>query len=364
MKILILCDHYPLSPRVKKIRNSLLKNMHEAEIQVFAWNRAHVEVEEDFVISFDQEIGYGNRLNKIKNFKKFISHARKYSESFKADFIHAIDLDMLIATMCLYKNSKLIYEVYDIKFLHNKILNSVREKIEAYIMNKKVDGIILASPFFECYYKKIGVKKVEFVVINNKPNKNILSNQTDNYLTNYNKAIQNKSVIGFVGKIRYKEILINLIESIKYEPNTAILLAGDGADYDYINKYINENELSSRVIMTGRYDQANLKTIYDACDYIWAAYPNKNLNVKYAISNKFFESLIFNKNIIVSNNTEIGRLVKQLKLGYTVDPYNRNNIMKLISSLDTTEKQTKKFKVEKNLFWEDEEQELEKIYKI
>ena len=42
---------------------------------------------------------------------------------------------------------------------------------------------------------------------------------------------------------------------------------------------------------------------------VWAAYPNKDYNVKYAISNKFFESLVYEKPTFFSK--EINAMIKR-----------------------------------------------------
>ena len=75
----------------------------------------------------------------------------------------------------------------------------------------------------------------------------------------------------------------------------------------------------------------NINEIYDYVDYVWAAYPNNNLNVKYAISNKYFESLNFQKKIIVSSKTELSNLVISKNQGFSINPFKKKEIEKLFS---------------------------------
>lgn len=364
MKILMLSDHYPLSPRVKKIRNSILKLYPESDIKVFAWNRENTTKAEDYVETFNQDLGYGNKLSKLFNLFKFKKNAIIFFDEFKPDYVHAIDLEMCIVARGISKKVRLIYEVYDIKFFGNKILNCIREKLELTIIKNYISGMILASPYFKIYYNGKGASKIDKIIINNKPSNSIKSNKSEGFMSNYMDLLRDKIVIGFIGTIRYKDILLNLINSVKDNDKVKILLSGSGPHLNFIKEYVEKNNLQDKVIMTGRYKEADLEEIYDACDYIWAAYPNKDLNVKYAISNKFFESIVFNKKVIVSENTMLGDSVLALKKGYVVNPYAPKDIEALIEKLEINKHKLEKWSFGKGFFWEDEELELKKIYKL
>lgn len=362
MKILILCDHYPLSPRVKKIRNSLIKLYPNCIVKVFAWNRSNNNVVEDYVISFNQEIGYGKKLNKLFNLFKFIKSAKEFMNGFKPDYIHSIDIEMLITSALISKKTKLIYEIYDIKFFKNNFINWIREKIEFFMINRYTYAMILASPYFDIYYKEKRIKCIKMIVINNKPSNELNVETKGNYMHKYKSLIRNKIVVGFIGTIRYQSVLVNLIDASTELDNVVVLLAGDGPSCKYIKAYIDSNALESKIIMTGRYSIEDLNSIYESCDYVWAAYPNKDINVKYAISNKFFESIVFRKKVIVSENTMVGNSVNELEIGYTVDPYNVESIFVLLKSLSKEAYTANKVSFGKGLFWEDEEVELKSIY--
>lgn len=362
MRILILCDHYPLSPRVIKMRNSLMELYPNSIVRVFAWNRENNVVNEDYVETFNQSLGYGNKIKKALNLVRFIKQAGIYVKKFKPTYIHAIDVEMLLTSVLISNGQKIIYEVYDIKFFRNKILNEIREKTEFFALKKYVDSMILASPFFEIYYNDNKMQNIKKVTINNKPSKEVLLKKRSNYMAQYKGKIENKLVVGFIGTIRYKEILINLINASKELDNIVILLAGDGPYFEHIKTYINENGFKSKVIMTGRYSNYDLKDIYDACDYIWAAYPNKDLNVKYAISNKFFESIIFRKKVIVSESTMLGEYVYKSDNGLTVNPYSVDDIMLLLKSLKRYECKKANNSLKEGLYWEDEHHKLLNIY--
>lgn len=363
MKILMICDHYPLSPRVKKIRESLIKLYPKSIIKVMAWNRNNEDIKEDYVVALNQEIGYGNRYKKLINLYEFMKKVRKEIKLFKPTYIHAIDFEMLVVASLTSRSSKIIYEVYDIKFFNNKIVNRLREKIEKFIITNRLENIILASPYFKKYYIQQGIKQKNIVTLNNKPSVKYIQNSKQGYMKGYSEIIKDKITIGFIGTIRYKDILLNLINATKDNEGVLIFLIGSGPDYEYFFNYVKSNNIGDKVIMTGRYDMDDLEEIYKYMDYIWAVYPNKDTNVKYAISNKFFESQVFNKKVIVANETFLGEEVIEKSLGYSVNPYEVKNIQNLINQFKKNIGQDINQEYIENMFWEKEERQLIKIYK-
>lgn len=361
MKILMVCDHYPLSPRVKKVKKSIEELNDNYVVRVCAWNRENKSVKEDYVIPFNQGLRYGNKLAKLFNLPKFARFVRTTVLEFEPDYLHAIDAEMLLVATITQSNQDIIYEVYDIKNFKNRVLNWFREKIEIFLIQKKVKKIILASTFFAEYYEEIGIDEVPMYVLNNKPLRGILNYTNSGYMHEYLGLLRDKTVVGFVGTVRYFHTLLNLIYACSEIEDTVVLLAGDGPHYEITKQEVERRGLCHKVIMTGRYSAKDLPYIYEACDYIWAAYPNKDLNVRYAISNKFFESRVFEKPVIVSQSTFLGDYTEENQLGVTVDPYDVENIRTVLNEL----KKGRTFSVlsSSGLYWEDEAHILQHVYK-
>lgn len=363
MKVLILCDHYPISPRVNKMRTSILNLFPHCKVEVFAWNRENIKVHETYVKTFNQNLKYGNGFQKISNLIKFILASRKFIEEFSPTYIHVIDFEMLISSWFMRGEKRIIYEVFDIKFFSNKFLNYIREKMEKNIIDNYIDGIITASPFFKEYYNNILKKPINIITINNKPDFSIKDQPKSNYMVAYEQNKKGKIVIGFIGTVRYELILQNLITAIKNNNDLLILIAGNGPSLHNIKMRITSEGLEEKVLFTGRYSNQDIKSLYEFCDFIWSAYPNKEENVQYAISNKFFESQIFNKKIIVSKNTRLGEYVEKNNLGFAIDPYDINTIKSLLEKLEKKYIYEEKGNIGKGKYWQNEEKELIKVYK-
>lgn len=352
----IICDHYPLSPRVNKLINSIQKQYLDMEITVLTWNRTNKNVTESFIFAYSDQTGYGKTLSKLYGmigFVKFIRSKLQHSES----AVHVVDFSMLTLLLFMQKPKITIYEIYDIKFLKRKIFDCLREIIEKFIINRKIDAIIVASPYFKAYYRHKLKFKREIKVINNKPEKKYFKTFTSNYVENTKKMWN----ISFIGTVRHEKILKNLMLAVQNISNTNLTIYGDGPALIELQKYTKRNIELKSVNFSGRYNVNELSEIYEKTDIVWAAYPSENLNVKRAISNKFFEAMIARRPIIVSEKTKISNLVKKYNIGTSVDPYDVADIQKKLSIIIDNYQNYCYGGDTSTLFWEAEEHRIIEI---
>ena len=73
--------------------------------------------------------------------------------------------------------------------------------------------------------------------------------------------------------------------------------------------------------------------LYQQTDVVWAAYPNKDFNVVYAISNKFHESLSFGIPTVYADKTCLGDFVVENHIGMAVDPYSEDAVKGLLEHI-------------------------------
>lgn len=350
MKILILINQYPIQPRTVKVIDSMKKLIPQVEIKVLAWNRSNLVNYEEEIISVNCDCGYGNKIKKAFGMLYFFREAKKFIKDYNPDYIHAIDWDML-AIGCLLKRNEIIYEVYDIPNCNNKILEKIMISIER-ISLKKVNKVLVASQYFKQEYLD---KEVH--ILNNKPKKYFYKNEIK--LQEKRKDI----VIGYVGKIRNYKILEMLIDECT-NLNIKLLIAGDGPDAKKIRKYI---EMKKNVEYLGKYEYSDINNIYSNIDIIWAAYPIDNRNVRYAISNRFYESSILGKPCIVTDKTELGKYVIENNLGYVVNTESRENIRNILRDIISNKDKLNEFKnninkISNKMYWEEEEECIKEIY--
>lgn len=349
-KICLIDSSYPINTRTKKIYNSLISDFGKDNVYVIAWNRdgRKSNNEVNYYI-LKQEAAYGNKIQKLLNlffFKNFIKQILIKNEF---DVIIASHWEtLLLVSKLKQKNTKLIYENLDIPTSSNQFILKLLQRIEKKAL-KKTDAIVFASRFFIPLYDFFSKEKI------------LLENKLDSKIILSERHISNSFNVVFLGVIRYLEILKNLVDSIKNIEDINVIIWGDGPDYDKLKKYADGKK---NIFIKGRYETSQLSDIYSEADIIWAVYPNDDHNVKYAISNKFHESIDIGKPCIYANETELGNFVESSNIGFTVDPYSLENINELLVTLknnpeliETATNNLEKLKA-KNSSWSDDYNKL------
>src|SRR5690606_6294601 len=81
----------------------------------------------------------------------------------------------------------------------------------------------------------------------------------------------------------------------------------------------------------------DLDKIYSAIDINIVCYDTQSENVKIAEPNKFYESIYFNKPIVVSRDTFLEKRVKALNTGFSILANENAEISRFIKNLKTEE---------------------------
>lgn len=286
---------------------------------------------------------------------QYYKYIKKINNEYKPDIIIASHWDMLFLCSFL-KNKKLIYDNIDMPTSRNKVILKFLKLLEYYLI-KNTKVVIFASRFFVLEYENIKTKQY---IIENLPLK---SSQAIEKVNFESKKIK----LSFIGTIRYYEVLKNLINSLRnLEDKIEFFIIGTGPDEEKLRKLVKINE-QKNVNFLGKYNYQEIEKYYKASDLIWAAYPWKDYNVKYAISNKFFESILYEKPCFFSINTFLGDYVKNNKIGFTIDPYKSNiffeniKIEDLKNKIKNVNENIKIYKKNKKMFWEELENDIYKI---
>lgn len=349
-KILLIDSTYPINTRTNKIFKSLINEFGENNVFVIAWNRDGREIQnnQNYYI-FNKNAAYGNKIQKLFNLFSFKKYIKKVLKNNQFDVIIASHWETLMLSAQLKTNDKkLIYENLDLPTSYNKAILKILQRIEKMSL-KKTDAIVFASRFFVPLYNSF--KKEKFL-LENKPDKDIPILNCDPH-ESFN--------IVFLGIIRYFDILKNLIDAIVELPNVNLYIWGEGPDYHKIKSYSDNKE---NIFVNGRYDNSQLSDIYKNADCVWAVYPNKDYNVKYAISNKFHESINLGRPCIYADKTELGNFVNSKGIGFIVNPYSVSDIKELLKKLSANKIVMKEAVKNLNLLKETESSWDEDIKKL
>lgn len=318
-KICLIDSTYPINTRTKKIFDSLISVFGDENVFVIAWNRDERDVlDNEKYFIFKRNVAYGNKIKKLcylLSFKTFIYRIVKKNDF---DVIIASHWETLFLASLLKKNfSMLVYENLDIPTSSNGIVLWILQKLERYAL-KRTDAIIFASRFFVPLYDFF---KKEKILLENKPDTEILLQE---------KKMSKKLNIVFLGVIRYLDILKNLMNAVTGMSDVDLYIWGDGPDFNDVSLFAKNK---TNIFVKGRYDNSQLQDIYSTADLVWAVYPNRDYNVKYAISNKFHESISLGKPCVFAENTKLGDFVNSNGIGFIVDPYSIEGIRNLFINL-------------------------------
>jgi glycosyltransferase involved in cell wall biosynthesis len=160
-----------------------------------------------------------------------------------------------------------------------------------------------------------------------------------------------------------------LFESCKeFGNNIHIIVAGMGPDYDYIKEKSSEY---NNVDIIGAYNyERDIIDLYSKIDVVYSVYDAEDFNVRVAIPNRLYESIVCGLPIIVAKNTALSWVVKKYGVGFEVSSSNVNEIKELIKNiLDNPDilKRCKEnaLKIRKNFYYENvEDIFIDKITKM
>lgn len=348
MRILLIDGIYQINTRNRRIIKTL-KKIHE--VKFCAWNRENIKFEDSENYIYSSHEGYGNKVKKLLGMRNYLKFIKWVINDYNPKIIIASQWDMLLLVILSNFKGKIIYENLDLPTSSNKIVLKILLLLEK-LMLKKVDGIIYASRFFIPLYSKY---KISELLLENFPLKEINEKE-------FKIGRREKVRISFIGGLRYFDTMKNLLLAVQNNKNIELYLIGKGSENNKFRNFIKERKLDN-VFIIGSYKYEEIKKLYLNTDFVWAVYPNQDYNVKFAISNKFFESILFEKPCFFAKDTLLGEFVEQNQIGITVDPYDVKEIKNKIEKLNedtilNLQENIRKYKENQKLYWEDNEVEL------
>lgn len=322
MKILLVDEAYPLNTRNSKILGSLSRCYPDAGIHVITWDRAgrfsaKAEAGNHWQWHlYTQPATYGNKVQKLRGMFGYRAFCVQTIRALAPDVVIASHWNNLLMLPGLdHGRQMLIYENLDAPTgpaLGRWLLG----RVEAHYM-RRAALTVHASRF----YTRIYPARYRQMVLENKP---VIATEPVDY------APAQPLRIAYLGNVRYLDILRNLADAVRGDNRFALYYHGGGPDYAELKDY---TDSAPNIHMTGPYQYEDIEQLYRQTDLIWAAYPNRDFNVRYAISNKFHESLAYAIPAIYADNTCLGEYVEANGLGYQVNPYSVEAIRTLLDNI-------------------------------
>ena len=339
MKICFLLTHIP-DPRTNK-RIDLFKKDHE--VFVVCCRRKSQNIWNPDLVSAKYKIYDIDLPSSQKIFKRYFmslffrNKALKDLDDIRPDVIYTEGLDALQTAISYKKKHSLksiFYEVADLRESYLvKPRSFFRRTIVNLILNKEkkcfssVDYLVLTSmKFYDAHYCRL-IKQNHVIYMPNIPDKTVF----DDYV----KKTSGTFTVGFIGGIRYLEQMKMLVDAAEVV-GCKVLFAGVGGtttDFDSITEYCKNKK---GVVFYGKYDyKKEIASIYGLVDCVYAVYDADNPNVRIALPNKLYESILCRLPIIVSKGTYLSELVEKWRVGYSVSHNNPEELIECLTNLSS-----------------------------
>lgn len=303
------------------------------KVKVFGFDRnIGVHRRDDITIlgKFTNDIPYHKR---IKIYIKGIRKAFKLACN-KDDIWFYQGLDTALFAFIFGKRHKYIYEECDLVHanIKNSLIRYIFEILDKYIIKKSFKTILTSEGFIKYHYNGVTPKNVIIL-----PNK--LSREVTKHPFVEKKQFDPSHIkFAFIGGIRY-ESLISLAKLISRNfPNHEFHF------YGYVSPTIKECDLpkGENIFYHGSFrSPEDLSKVYSDVDIVVATYDISSINVRYAEPNKLYECIYFNCPIVVSKQTFLEEKVKRLGIGYSVNPYDGTDVIKMVKDIESSFKTTK-----------------------
>lgn len=371
-KVAILISHIP-NPRMLKRIKTLENNF---EITLIYWDRGLTE-KESFEINPKHNIRkiqvkspQGKPIKRIIPLIKYMFSAIKVLKYEKPDIIHAGNIDMLFIA-AFYKKIinneiKIVYEVADLpKYAFVKKTRSPKTMLARFIqyiekkLTSKISKIVLTSPFFWDEYFSKFIEKDKYLFIPNAPLKKVFNK--------YEKKHHDNFTVGFIGSVRYVDQLKMLIDAVdELNEDINILIAGSGPGYKEILEYSKNKDF---VEIYGPYNyEKEIVNLYEEVDCIYSVYDTRFNNVKIALPNRLYESIVCSIPIIGAKGTMLGKFIEENQIGATVDAYDKEELKEVLINLVNFKELVALYqencdKIKSNYYYENNSEKLLNEYK-
>ncbi|WP_144775918.1 glycosyltransferase family 4 protein [Marinobacter maritimus] len=266
-------------------------------------------------------VRHGQYLKRVLVYIKSLIKIRKLAKRNEVIYSFGPDLSVLAYIATLGLPVKRVAEVADIRGLQTS--DKLKGKLLRFFEKKlvqKLDLLVVTAPkFYSEYYQKwLGVD-VNHVVIENKLEKEMLGNRSESR----EQPELNKSDIikvGYFGLLRCNWTAETLYYLAKLYPDRfQVNIAGHWMLDSNLELQLRE---LGNVKYLGEYKSPDdLYDLYSSVDIIWVCYEplsDKNYNLYWAKTNRFYESLFFNKPIIARSGSCDGDFVKEKNTGFCV----------------------------------------------
>ncbi len=307
-------------------------------LQVYGYQRGYYE--ENMYPDGIQTISLGRIESKyyIRRIPKLLKSAlfiKKYEKQFHEapSLIYAFGLDMaLIESFAMSGSVPLIYEIGDIQnpLPHTGIVSKMIAITEKLILRKCRKLVVTSPAFIPGYFERLdlSIAKKTLVIENKLARENARRFPRPQAPKQATFPIK----IGCIGFFTYRNCILALMEAVvKKRGKFELHFYGDGPLKKEIREYAKTHD---NVFYHGSFsNSADLGKIYQSVDLSYVVYDNTDPNVRMALPNKLYEGPYFGVPLVVAKDTFLAERVRELGIGFVIDPQEENSLDKLMDEI-------------------------------
>lgn len=327
---LVYIGNIEICPYIKAYEKILTDN--KCDYDVIFWERENLKK------SYPKNYRYFRYLsdpakskkNKIWDFVKYFLWLKK---ALAMNYSCIVFLDTLSAVLAYFGNigkTRFGIEVRDYSYEGLMIFKYIEKKIFS-----KANKIFISSGAFRSFlpseYNYIQTHNLNLA-------ESKLERQNENKIIKKDKE---KYKIVYVGSLKYFDCQKSIVDELSNDERFIIEFHGYGPEYNRFVKYCEEKQIKN-ITITGLYTDDMKPEFYADADFIINCYDKKEgSEVLYALSNKYYDGLIYHIPQIVEKGTYKGKIITDSHLGIEwdidTDRNLSNKIIEFVENIDTIE---------------------------
>jgi len=274
----------------------------------------------------------------------------------KADLIVSVDLDTLTGcgiakqikrTRLLFDSHEYFPEVPEIQ--NKKWIKNIWLTAEKWFVPRVDIGTTVCQPIADIYKTKY---YKNFIVVRNAPMMNRINNH------NFVHRQANKTfTILYQGAVNYGRALKQLIEAMKYIPDSRLLIVGDGDLFNELKPLVEQQK--NKITLTGKVPFEQLPNFTQQADLGIALLENIGLNNYYALPNRLFDAIQAQLPMLGINFPEIEQFITENNFGKIIQNIEPKTIANAILEIKNNPMQIEQWRknaslAQQKISWENE----------
>lgn len=260
----------------------------------------------------------------VKVFRDIIKVRKQYRQETPVYYAFGIFQALYLKIL----GERYIYEISDILYAYPKFkrILGILKTIDKKIIRGSVATVMTSGGFYSFF----GLELPKVFVIPNRVSPSLTRSPFK-----ANKETTNKLAFGFVGSLRYQTILdFARVVGESFPQHEFHFWGGlkEGPMKTAVDDLVNQFD---NVFYHGAFrSPEDLPIVYDSFDITVSCYQVSSLNERIAEPNKLYESIFFNKPIVVSDGIYLSDRVKEMGCGYCIDASSKESISSFLDSLN------------------------------